>query len=74
MWSARFRENPSAGTDSKKVLLLSESGDMLEAAAVLFDALHTLDAPGISCIHAQLAPEGSLGPAINDRLYRASVR
>jgi L-threonylcarbamoyladenylate synthase len=73
-WLTRFRGSPLAGMDSGAVLVLSKSGDMLEAAAVLFDALHTLDTPGISCIHAQLAPEGSLGPAINDRLYRASVR
>jgi L-threonylcarbamoyladenylate synthase len=56
------------------VMTLSETGDMIEAAAALFAMLHRLDALGLSCIRAQEAPGGSLGPAINDRLYRASVR
>jgi L-threonylcarbamoyladenylate synthase len=56
------------------VAVLSETGDMIEAAAALFDMLHRLDALGLSCIRAQEVPGRSLGPAINDRLYRASVR
>ncbi|MCL2557453.1 MAG: L-threonylcarbamoyladenylate synthase [Treponema sp.] len=54
---------------------LSETGDDIEAAARLFQALHSLDAPdvaGINGIHAQLAPERGLGLAINDRLRRAA--
>jgi L-threonylcarbamoyladenylate synthase len=53
---------------------LSETGDTLEAAAMLFDTLHNLDRLSLKAIRAELAPELKLGPAINDRLRRASVR
>jgi L-threonylcarbamoyladenylate synthase len=53
-------------------LALSRSGDTLEAAANLFDLLHRLDRPGTSRIHAGEAPPEGLGPAINDRLFRAA--
>ena len=56
------------------VLVLSETGDMLEAAARLFEALHELDAGGARLILAQLAPEKGLGAAINDRLRRAAAQ
>jgi L-threonylcarbamoyladenylate synthase len=51
---------------------LSSSGDTLEAAARLFDLLHRLDRLGASRIHAEEAPAEGLGPAINDRLFRAA--
>ncbi|MDR1586339.1 MAG: threonylcarbamoyl-AMP synthase [Treponema sp.] len=54
------------------VRVLSESGNLLEAAARLFEALHELD--GLARIHAQLAPERGLGAAINDRLRRAAAK
>jgi L-threonylcarbamoyladenylate synthase len=53
------------------VAVLSETGDLLEAAARLFQTLHEFDRPGINRIYAQLAPEKNLGIAINDRLRRA---
>jgi L-threonylcarbamoyladenylate synthase len=52
--------------------VLSETGNMLEAAARLFEILHELDRLTVKCIHAQLAPEQGLGAAINDRLRRAN--
>jgi L-threonylcarbamoyladenylate synthase len=55
------------------VRVLSESGNLLEAAAGLFEALHELDRPGLARIHAQLAPDRGLGSAINDRLLRAAA-
>jgi L-threonylcarbamoyladenylate synthase len=71
-WAARNGgEAKSAGA---AVATLSETGDMIEAAAAFFDMLHGLDALGLSCIRAQEVPGRGLGPAINDRLYRASVR
>jgi L-threonylcarbamoyladenylate synthase len=70
-WTAR---NGGETRGAGAVMTLSETGDMIEAAAKLFDTLHKLDALELSCIRAQEAPGGSLGPAINDRLYRASVR
>jgi L-threonylcarbamoyladenylate synthase len=53
---------------------LSPTGDLVEAAAGLFAALHELDARGFDEIWAERAPDGGLGPAINDRLYKASTK
>ncbi|MDR2542721.1 MAG: L-threonylcarbamoyladenylate synthase type 1 TsaC, partial [Treponema sp.] len=53
--------------------VLSESGQLVEAASRLFETLHELDNCQISRIFAQLAPPQGLGEAINDRLNRASV-
>ncbi len=53
---------------------LSPSGDLVEAAAGLFAALHELDSGGFDEIWAELALPQGLGPAINDRLYKASKK
>ncbi len=53
---------------------LSESGDLVEAAANLFKFLHELDAAGVDGIAVMPIPDTGLGVAINDRLQRASVR
>jgi L-threonylcarbamoyladenylate synthase len=53
---------------------LSESGDLVEAAAGLFSALHELDCGGFDELWAERAPDKGLGPAINDRLYKASKK
>jgi L-threonylcarbamoyladenylate synthase len=55
-----------------EVRVLSSSGSTTAAAANFFLALHELDALGLLRIHAERAPPGGLGPAINDRLERAS--
>ena len=52
-------------------VILSGTGDTVEAAARLFQTLHELDRLNPKRIHAQLAPEQGLGLAINDRLRRA---
>ncbi len=52
---------------------LSPSGDLLEAAAKLFAALHRLDRPGFTGIAVMAIPETGLGAAINDRLRRAAA-
>lgn len=52
---------------------LSESGDLTEAAARLFDALHAADASSAKEIHVAPIPEEGLGAAINDRLRRAAA-
>ena len=52
--------------------VLSQSGDLVEADANLFDMLHDLDALGLSLIRAEEAPSYGLGAAINDRLRRAA--
>jgi L-threonylcarbamoyladenylate synthase len=54
--------------------VLSETGNLLEAAACLFETLHNLDKTGIARIYAQYAPDNGLGAAINDRLTRAAYR
>lgn len=53
---------------------LSESGDLLEAAARLFAGLRSLDRPGCSAIAVMPIPHDGLGEAINDRLSRAAAR
>jgi L-threonylcarbamoyladenylate synthase len=70
--SARAKAPGRAGPPLVRVL--SESGNLPEAAARLFETLHELDLPGLARIHAQLAPECGLGAAINDRLLRAAAR
>lgn len=51
---------------------LSHTGELRQAAANLFATMRRLDALGLDCIVAELAPEHGLGLAINDRLIRAS--
>lgn len=53
-------------------LNLSRAGDLVEAAANLFGALHTLDAKGAP-IAVSPIPDKGLGRAINDRLRRAAA-
>ncbi len=59
--------------DFARVEVLSESGDLREAAANFFSALHALDRAGLSAIVAEPVPEEGLGVAIMDRLKRAAA-
>lgn len=52
---------------------LSGSGDLVEAAARLFDCLHRADAAPRPRIAVAPVPRHGLGVAINDRLARAAV-
>jgi len=52
---------------------LSESGDLAEAAANLFAALHIADASSRPRIAVAPVPEEGIGLAINDRLRRAAA-
>jgi L-threonylcarbamoyladenylate synthase len=52
---------------------LSETGDLTEAAARLFDALHAGAASAKAKIAVAAIPAEGLGAAINDRLARAAV-
>jgi L-threonylcarbamoyladenylate synthase len=54
-------------------LNLSETGDLAEAAAGLFAALHRLDTGGAAAIAVSPIPDTGLGRAINDRLRRAAA-
>ena len=53
---------------------LSPSGDLVEAAARLFDLLHQADASNHRRIAVAPVPNDGLGAAINDRLRRAATR
>jgi L-threonylcarbamoyladenylate synthase len=55
-----------------RMLNLSVSGDLKEAAANLFAMLHMLDAGGAAAIAVMPIPNMGLGEAINDRLRRAA--
>jgi L-threonylcarbamoyladenylate synthase len=57
-----------AGDDS-----LSRSGDLVEAAARLFDLLHRADSSDRPRIAVAPVPDDGLGAAINDRLRRAAA-
>jgi L-threonylcarbamoyladenylate synthase len=52
---------------------LSASGDLVEAAANLFERLHEADAAQAPAIAVAPIPGGGLGAAINDRLRRAAA-
>jgi L-threonylcarbamoyladenylate synthase len=53
---------------------LSTTGDLAEAAARLFDALHAADASNSRAISVAPIPRTGIGEAINDRLARAARR
>src|SRR5690606_29803862 len=65
-------EPAPAGYD--RVENLSPRGDVREAAANLFAALHRLDAGGLARIDARLVPEAGLGTAVNERLRKAAAK
>ena len=67
-------QNPKSGIPLVEQKILSQSGDVNEAARNLFDALHALDEMDVDFIVAEKATDEGLGRAINDRLYRASVK
>ena len=63
--------------DQGVIFQLSETADVIEAAARLFDGLRWLDAEGqrrgLRGIAAMPVPDAGLGRAINDRLRRAAA-
>jgi L-threonylcarbamoyladenylate synthase len=67
------RQLPPGTNRAIAVLNLSETGDLVEAAAKLFSHLRSLDAFGAKSIVAMRIPEEGLGEAINDRLRRAAA-
>ncbi len=64
---------PSVPEGAARMLNLSPSGDLIEAAANLFGFLRALDAPPAQAIAVMPIPEFGLGEAINDRLRRAAA-
>ncbi|MFN5460240.1 MAG: L-threonylcarbamoyladenylate synthase [Bacteroidota bacterium] len=55
-------------------IVLSEQGDLKEAAQKLFSSMRKMDEYDIDIILAEKLPDEFLGRAINDRLERASVK
>lgn len=53
-------------------IILSEKGNLQEAASKLYDALHDLDHINLDVIIAEKCPDFGLGKSINDRLQRAT--
>ena len=60
-------------TYGQKGYVLSESGDLTEAAQNFFAFLHLLDSEEAEVIIAEEVPNKGLGKAINDRLKRAAA-
>jgi L-threonylcarbamoyladenylate synthase len=67
----RLYFTPPNAVATPAMRVLSPTGDLLEAAANLFDMLHELDGLGLELIRAEQVPLSGLGVAINDRLKRA---
>jgi len=72
--AGRLKSLGDAAGRFARIRVLSKSGDLVEAAASLFAALHELDQAGFDEIWAERVGERGLGPAINDRLYKASKK
>ena len=64
---------PYAPAYDGPLLNLSRRGDLVEAAANLFDALRRLDQSGAEALAVMPIPGQGLGAAINDRLRRAAA-
>ena len=71
---ASLRRLGDAGSRFAAVRALSESGDIVEAAANLFEILHELDGGDFDELWAERVPDSGLGAAINDRLFKASEK
>ncbi len=67
----RFTENTTSIPCEHEVIL-SSKGDLKEAAANLYLALHNLDDLSVDLILAERLPATGLGKSINDRLERAA--
>lgn len=65
-----FQKKPTSAV-FKKVEILSNQGNLTEAAANLFYCLHRLDRAGLDMIYAEPLPDNGLGLAMMDRLRRA---
>ena len=59
---------------SQNVRVLTESGDLNEAARKLYATLHEMDRQEFSHIYIESAPDQGIGKAINDRLNRAVAK
>ena len=68
-----YKKNPLSDR-FKHVILLSESGDLSEAARKLYSVLHHFDEKGLDKISIERFPNEGLGMTLNDRLNRATAK
>jgi len=64
---------PEEARKARAILNLSAAGELVEAAANLFNYLRELDGAGVDSIAVMPIPDEGLGEAINDRLRRAAA-
>jgi len=64
---------PQDASRARTILNLSDRGELVEAAANLFNYLRVLDASGANSIAVTPIPDEDLGEAINDRLRHAAA-
>lgn len=67
-----FFQNDFIGVSNK--IILSEIGNLDEAARNLYNAMHIMDSKGFENIYIERFPETELGRTINDRLKRATAK
>lgn len=65
---------PSFSYPPERCSVLTETGNLREAAANLFSQLHRLDSLNIDLIYAERVEGSGLGVAIMDRLKKASMK
>lgn len=53
-------------------MVLSATGDLIEAARSLYAVLRKMDEKKLNLIYIELCPELGIGKAINDRIFRAT--
>ncbi len=73
-FGAASYKNITASGKFSRVVDLSARADPVDAAAVLFSVLHELDTGSWSELWAERLPDCGIGRAVNDRLYKASVK
>jgi L-threonylcarbamoyladenylate synthase len=67
-------ENFVEGYSKDLQRVLSDHGNLVQAASNLYSMLHELDALELDLIIAETAPDNGIGVAINDKLKRASKK
>lgn len=65
-------DSPVDVVEAEHTEILSDHGDLSQAAMKLYSALHILDQKKLDVIIAEKVPDFGIGKAINDRLLRAS--
>lgn len=60
--------------DVTNKIILSEMGNLNEAARNLYNAMHLMDSQGFEKIYIERFPDSELGKTINDRLKRATAK